>query len=106
MRFEPWHTPFESADTHAPFSVYRPAAQRMQSLDVAPVHVPHVDEQVEQDAPLLKLPSGHTVPVDVVDLGGMHWEGLLGFWVNPVLHAIQAPVKSAHRVQPSWQTEG
>ena len=51
----------------------------MQSLEVPPVHVPQVDEQVEQDAPLLKLPSGHTVPVDVVDLGGIHWEGLLGF---------------------------
>ena len=59
--------PFESADTHAPLEVKRPVAQIMQSLGVPPVHVWHDEEHGEQVVPVLKLPTGHVWPVEVID---------------------------------------
>ena len=50
--------PSALADTHAPLKVKRPAAQTMQSFDVAPVHVWHEEEHGEQVVPALKLPTG------------------------------------------------
>ena len=45
----------------------------MQSFDVGPEHVVHEGEQRPQAVPLLKLPSGQTVPVDVVVCEAMHF---------------------------------
>lgn len=73
MRVEPSHTPSELVPTHAPLKEYWPDPQMMQSFEVPPVHVSHDGEQGAHDAPLPKLPSGQTWPVDVADFGGMHF---------------------------------
>ena len=67
-------TPFPSALTQLPLNVYVPGPQIIQSFDVGPEHVLHDGEQLLQVVPPLKLPSGHTVPVDVVDFGAMHFD--------------------------------
>lgn len=68
----------------------------MQSLEVPAVHVLQVGEHGVQVVPLLKLPSGQTVPVDVTDGTASHLVLSFASWVYPVLQAIQAPVPSAH----------
>lgn len=68
----------------------------MQSLDVGPEHVWHRGEQGAQAVPLLKLPSGHTVPVEVVACAAKHSVRSFAFWVNPDLHVMQSPLPSAH----------
>lgn len=104
MRLEPSQMPSEFAATHAPLNKNRPEAQIIQSLEVPPVQVSQDGEHGVHAVPLLKLPSGHTVPVEVVDWGGMHLVRSLGFCVNPDLQAVHTPVPSAHCEQPSWQT--
>ena len=69
---DPSHTPLPLAPTQLPFRVYLPAPQMIQSLDVGPEHVWHRGEHGWQDVPLLKLPSGQTVPVEVVDCAAKH----------------------------------
>lgn len=78
IRLEPVQTPFPSAATQLPLSLYVLEAQIMQSFDVGPEHVVHDGEQGLQVVPLLKLPSGQGSPVDVVDREGMHPDLLLG----------------------------
>lgn len=104
MSLEPSQTPSEFAATQAPLNENRPDPQMMQSFDVPPVHVSQDESQGVHDVPPLKLPSGHIVPVDVMDRGGLHFVRSLGFCVNPALHVMQAPVPSAHCVHPSWHT--
>ena len=99
---EPWQTPFPSAETQLPFSEYWPAPQMMQLLELAPLQVVQRGEQGEQVVPLLKLPSGQTVPVEVVDCCAMHFVRSFAFTEKLVLHAMQSPVLSAHCVHPSW----
>ena len=53
--------------------------------------------------PSLKLPSGQTVPVEVVAWVAMHFVRSFAFWVNPDLQEMQLPLPSAHFVHPSWQ---
>lgn len=79
IRLEPVQTPFPSALTQLPLSLYEPEAQIIQLLDVAPEHVLQEGEQTLQVAPLLKLPSGHVVPVEVTELGPRHFVLSLAF---------------------------
>lgn len=72
-----------------------------QSAGFGPVHVWQADEQGVHDEPLLKLPSGHTVPEDVTDGGGLHLVWSLASWENPGLQMVQTPVDEAHCVHPS-----
>jgi len=72
IRLEPSQTPFASVETQDPFSVYFPAPQMMQLFEVPPEHVWHNGEQGVQVVPLLKLPSGQTVPVEVTDATASH----------------------------------
>lgn len=45
----------------------------IQSFEVGPEHVLQEGEQGLQVEPLLKLPSGHGVPVDVTAFGAIHF---------------------------------
>lgn len=101
IRLEPAQTPLASALTQLPLSLYELEAQMIQSFDVAPEHVVQDGEQGLQVAPLLKLPSGHVVPVDVTAFGAMHFVLSLAFCVNPDWQVIQVPDPSAHWIQPS-----
>lgn len=65
-RADPSQTPLPSVPTQLPLKEYFPAPQMIQSFDVGPAHVWHRGEQGAQAVPLLKLPSGQTVPVEVV----------------------------------------
>ena len=78
----------------------------MQSADVDPEHVWQSGEHGSHVVPLLKLPSGQTVPVLVVDCGAMHCVRSFAFWVKPVLHVRHSPLPSAHCVHPRLQTAG
>jgi hypothetical protein len=101
IMFEPSQTPFPSVLTQLPLSLYCPFPQIMQSFDVSPVHVLQRGEHALQAVPSLKLPSGHTVPVEVVAAVGMHCVLSLAFCVKPVWHVRHVPEPSAHEVQPS-----
>lgn len=96
IKVEPWQTPLPSAETQLPLNMYFPAPQMMQSFEVAPVHVLQSGEHGVHDVPLLKLPSGQTVPVEVVDCTARHLVRSLAFWVKPVLQDMQSPELSAH----------
>jgi len=76
-----------------------------QSFEVAPVQVWHEGEQGVHVVPPLKLPSGQTVPVEVMDCAASHLVLSLPSCVKPDLQAMQEPVPSAHCVQPSWHTK-
>ena len=103
---DPLQTPLESVVTQVPFSLYWPLAHTMQSFDVGPLQVVQLVEHAAQAVPLLKLPSGQTVPVLVVDCGAMHCVRSFAFWVKPVLHVRHSPLPSAHCVHPRLQTAG
>lgn len=62
---DPSQTPLPSVPTQFPLNLYWPFPQIMQSFDEGPLQVLQSGEHAWQDVPLLKLPSGHTVPVDV-----------------------------------------
>lgn len=105
MRPVPSHTPLLLVETQLPLNAYDSFAQRIQSFDVAPLQVEHAEEQLAQAVPLLlKLPSGHTVPDDVLDSTASHFVLSFASCVKPVLQARQVPVESAHDVQPNSQT--
>ena len=74
IRPEPVQTPFPSALTQLPLNLYVPEAQIIQSFEVGPEQVVHDGEQRLQVVPSLKLPSGHTVPVDVVVFTAIHFD--------------------------------
>jgi hypothetical protein len=104
IRVEPVQTPFASAVTQLPLDLYEPEAQTKQLFDVGPEHVEHDGEQTLQAVPLLKLPVGHAVPVDVTAWGAIHFVRSLASRVKPDWQVIQVPVPSAHWAQPSSQT--
>ena len=64
--------PLLLAVTQDPFKENCPAPQIIQSFEEGPVQVWHKGEHGEQVVPLLKLPSGQTVPPDVVDGSASH----------------------------------
>jgi hypothetical protein len=72
IKLVPSQTPFASVVTHDPFRVYLPAPQMIQSFEVPPEHVSHEGEQGVQVVPLLKLPSGQIVPVEVTEATALH----------------------------------
>lgn len=101
----PEQTPLLSTVTHVPLSEYWLLAQMIQSLEVPPVHVSQLAEHVAHAVPLLKLPSGQTVPDDVVCSGASHFVRSVESCVNPDLHVIQIPLLSSQSVHPSWHAE-
>lgn len=101
---EPSQTPLPSVPTQLPLREYFPAPQIMQSLELGPEQVLHRGEQGWQDVPSLKLPSGQTVPVEVVAWAAKHCVRSFASCVKPVLQVIQSPLPSAHWVQPKPQT--
>lgn len=105
IMLDPSHTPFPSAPTQLPLNLYWPFPQMTQSFDVAPVQVWQSGEQAWHAEPLLKLPSGHTVPVEVVAWLARHFVLSFAFCVKPVWQVMHVPVWSAQDEHPSWQTE-
>lgn len=110
---EIWHTPLASVCTHcicalpvAPLKPTRPAPHTTQSALVGPVHVEHKGEHGAHAVPLLKEPSGQSVPLEVVveDVEGTHVEGEVGDWVKPDWQVMHAPEDAAQDAQPSAQT--
>lgn len=110
---EIWHTPLASVCTHcicapplAPLNPTRPAPHTTQSALVGPVHVEHKGEHGAHAVPLLKEPSGQSVPLEVVveDVEGTHVEGEVGDWVKPDWQVMHAPEDAAQDVHPSAQT--
>lgn len=73
----------------------------IQLFEEGPLQVLQRGEHGAQAVPLLKLLSGQTVPVDVVDCWAMHFVLSFAFRVKPDLQEMQSPVLSAHCVQPS-----
>lgn len=98
----PEQIPLESALTQAPLRLYSPEAQTIQSLEVPAVHVSQEEAHGVHVDPLLKLPSGQTVPLEVADCGGLHFVRSLVFWENPDLQVVQTPVPSSQAVHPNW----
>jgi hypothetical protein len=72
MSSVPSQTPLESARTQEPFNENLPEPQMTQLFEVPPEHVWHSGEQGVHVDPLLKLPSGQTVPVEVTDATASH----------------------------------
>ena len=62
-------------------------------------------EQAAHAVPLLKLPSGQTVPDAVFDWTASHFVRSFASWVNPLLQVTQIPLLSSHWLHPSWHTE-
>lgn len=96
IRLEPVQTPFPSALTQLPLNLYDPEAQAIQSFDVGPEQVEHDGEQGVQVVPVLTLPEGHGVPVDVTEFGAIHFVLSLASWVKLGWQVMQVPVPSAH----------
>jgi len=96
MRVVPAQTPSEFVVTQEPFNVNDPEPQMMQSLEVGPEHVLHNGEHGVQFVPLLKLPSGQTVPLDVTEGVASHCVRSLASCVNPDLQVTHSPEPSAH----------
>ena len=104
IMLEPVQTPLPLVVTQLPPSKNWPLPHTMQLFDVGSEHVEHEGEQGWHAGPLLKLPSGQTVPELVTDFTASHFVRSLASWVKPCLQVTQMPLPSAHCWQPSPQT--
>ena len=103
--FPVWQTPEESVCTHDDPNLTRPAPHAMHWSEVAPVQVEQSVLHAVQDEPLLKEPSGQTVPLEVVveEVGAMHCVVSDGLAVSPDWQVMQDPDWAAQEAQPSEQ---